>query len=248
MEKRIFKTVITTALMTMLIWTSQAQSPVSSNIRFGFQASFLSFSWLSTNETTVTNAGSPLWGLKLGVLGEKSFADNYSLTFGLGFHFNTGGRLLFEDSSRLWTSSTYAASNVTLPRQTRAKYNLQYLEIPIGLKMRTTEFGRIRYFAEPHLGVAVLTQARGTVESNVDYEKINISDAVNPVMLSWGIGGGAEYNISGNTTAVVGIYYTRGFTDVTKDSGSSFLYNGKWQTETSKAVINSFTIRTAIMF
>lgn len=247
-RKKIFKTLVVLLLTTNFTAFLAAQSPVANNIRFGFQASFLSFSWLSTDETSVASAGSPLWGMKLGVIGEKSFADNYAFTFGLGFHFNAGGRILFEDSSRIWTNSTYAANTATLAPKTRAKYNLQYLEIPLGLKMRTTEFGRIRYFAEPHLSLAFRTQARGTIETNIDYEKININDATTPVMLSWGIGGGAEYNISGNTSLVVGIYYSRGFTDVTKDSGTSFRFNNQWLTESSKAVINNFTIRTAIMF
>lgn len=247
-RKNIFKTLIALMLVSNMTASISAQSPLASNLRFGFQASFLSFSWLSTDEATVASAGSALWGMKLGVLGEKNFADNYSFTFGLGFQFNTGGRLLFEDSARIWTNSTYAANTATLAPKARAKYNLQFLEIPLGLKMRTAEFGRIRYFAEPNLAIAIRTQARGTIESNTTYEKINISDAAAAAMLAWGIGAGAEYSISGNTALVVGVYYSRGFTDITKDSGTAYRFNNQWLTEASKAVINNFTIRTAIMF
>lgn len=247
-RKNMFKTLIALILTANFAVAVSAQSAATSNLRFGFQASFLSFSWLSTDETTAASAGSALWGMKLGVLGEKSFADNYSFTFGLGFQFNTGGRILFEDSSRIWTNSTYAANTATLAPKARAKYNLQFLEIPLGLKMRTAEFGRIRYFAEPNLAIAIRTQARGTIETNMTYEKINISEAAAAAMLSWGIGAGAEYSISGNTALVVGIYYSRGFTDVTKDSGTAYRFNNQWLTESSKAVINNFTIRTAVMF
>lgn len=243
-----FKTLLALVLVANIGVSVSAQSSIMSNLRFGFQASFLSFSWFSTDEATVASAGSALWGMKLGVLGEKSFADNYSFTFGLGFQFNTGGRLLFEDESRIWTGSTYAGNATTFGPKARAKYNLQFLEIPLGLKMRTAEFGRIRYFAEPSVAIAICTQARGTVEADVTHEQINISSATAGAMLSWGVGAGAEYNISGNTAFVAGIYYSRGFTDVTTGGGTSYKFNNQWVTESSKAVINNFTIRTAIMF
>ena len=49
-----------------------------------------------------------------------------------------------------------------LPDGVNLKYHIQYLEIPFGLKLRTKEFGYLRYFAEiPIFSLGFKLQARG---------------------------------------------------------------------------------------
>ncbi len=224
---------------------------------FGFQLS-PTFSWMSSDSKFVQSVGSPL-GLKLGILAEKRFADNYALTTGIGFQFNTGGGLKHDYAGTFWTKS-YTDFNPA-PTQTDSfnagtllKYNLQFLEIPVGLRMRTQEFGYMRYFLEPLLTLGIRTQARGSIvgSSKFDQEKINIKEAVNAFNLSWGFGGGVEYTISQNTVVVAGLYYNRGFTDMTADADSKVIKPGATlqsaTSETSKGVISNLTIRLGIMF
>ncbi|HQU60765.1 MAG TPA: PorT family protein, partial [Saprospiraceae bacterium] len=64
------------------------------NVRFGFQLS-PAFSWMSTSTNKINTNGTNL-GLKLGMVGEFYFQENYAVTSGLGFFFNTGGTLLQE--------------------------------------------------------------------------------------------------------------------------------------------------------
>ena len=222
---------------------------------FGFQLS-PTFSWMSSDSKFVQSVGTPM-GLKLGILAEKRFADNYAVTTGLGFHFNTGGGLRHDASGTFWTNSygdfnPQPTSSDTFPPNTLLKYNLQFLEIPVGLRMRTQEFGYFRYFMEPLLTFGIRTQARGSIVGDTKFqqEKINIKEAVNAINISWGFGAGAEYTISQNTVIVGGLYFNRGFTDMTSDSDSkvSRVSGGARIAEDSKSVISNMTIRLGVMF
>jgi Outer membrane protein beta-barrel domain len=233
--------------------------PLSSqDWHFGFQLS-PTLSWMNSDSKYIQSVSKPI-GLKLGVLAEKHFADNYALTTGIGFHFNTGGGLKHDYAGTFWTNSygdfnPRPAATDTFVEKTLLKYNLQFLEIPLGLRMRTQEFGYMRYFLEPLLTFGIRTQARGSIvgssnNGKFDQEKINIKEAVNAINLSWGFGGGVEYTISQNTVVVGGLYFNRGFTDMTSDSDSKLITvaGGARTAEEAKSVINNLTIRLGIMF
>jgi opacity protein-like surface antigen len=236
---------------------SVAAVPSIQDWHFGFQLS-PTFSWMSSDSKYVQSVGTPL-GLKLGVLAEKRFADNYAVTTGLGFHFNTGGGLKHDYAGTFWTNSYGDFNPVPTAKDSFAagtllKYNLQFLEIPIGLRMRTQEFGYMRYFMEPLLTLGIRTQASGSIvgSGKFDQEKINIKEAVSAMNFSWGFGGGVEYTISQNTVVVGGLYYNRGFIDMTSDSDSKVIKPGgniqSATAETSYSVINNLTIRLGVMF
>ena len=72
-------------------------------LRFGFQLS-PTFSWMSTDDNTVNKNGTSL-GLKLGLISEYYFRENYAFITGIGFAFNQGGTLLHENGGEIWTRS-----------------------------------------------------------------------------------------------------------------------------------------------
>ena len=241
------KIVAFTAFLTLALAIAQAQE-----IRFGFQLS-PAFSWMSSNTNKVNTSGTNL-GLKLGMVGEYYFQENYAVTSGIGFFFNTGGTLLHERRGNFWVNSELpescrlATENNTM---TKLKYNLQYVEIPIGLKMRTREFGYIRYFIEPHLGLGFRTQASGDLTvtgSSEDCKDINIQKDVNPLNLFWGINTGIEYSVSESTSLVGGAGLQFGFADTSKDDDTVFLENGTEAAEKSKGVIRAFVIKLGVIF
>lgn len=242
------KIVAISAFLTFISMAVQAQ-----DVRFGFQLS-PAFSWMTTNTNKINNSGTNL-GLKLGMVGEYYFRENYAVTSGIGFFFNTGGTLLHERRGDFWVNSEVsencrqATKNETM---TKLKYNLQYVEIPLGLKMRTREFGYLRYFLEPHLGLGFRTQANGdiTVRSGgADCMDINIQEDVNPLNLFWGLNGGIEYSISESTSLVGGAGLQFGFADVSKDDDTVFLEDGATMAaEKSKGSIRAFVIRLGVIF
>lgn len=198
---------------TMLLFAQE-------NIRFGFHLS-PNLSWATTSSNSINTSGTNL-GLKLGMIGEFYFQENYAFTSGIGFAFNQGGTLLYDFGGQYWPASDLPAGFEVLPANVKLKYSLQYLEIPIGLKMRTKEFGYIRYFIEPGLIVGISTQSKGSITGpglGNDADKINISNEVNSLNVSWGIGGGIEHTISENVSLIGGLGFQIGFLDVSEDNG-----------------------------
>ena len=233
---------------------------IAQDLHFGFQAS-PSWSWMGTDNTKINGTGSAL-GLKLGLIAENRFSEAYSISTGIGFHFNSGGSLRFDLPGQLWKNS-WSEFDVspkvtdTFPKEAKLRYSLTFVEIPLGLKMRTPEQGNhLRYFAEPMVSLGIRTTAKGAVSSATPavqpQEKINIKGDVNSLNLSWGAGVGGEFIVQNNTALVFGIYFQSGFTDITGNTGTT-LFDSSTGTTTakvdkSKGTIKSLTIRAGVMF
>ena len=218
------------------------------DVRFGFQLS-PSFGWMNANVNSINPSGTNI-GLKLGMIGEYYFQENYAFTSGIGFAFNHGGTHLHEDGGFYWNRTDIPEDKKPFPDMVKLKYGIQYVEIPVGLKMRTKEFGYFRYFLQPAITIGIKTQAQGTVKgTNIgeDLEKLNIKDEVNNLNLSWGIGGGIEYSVSENTAIVGGIALQVGFTEATDDNGRIPSGNTE-KKEDSKGTVNGITLILGVMF
>lgn len=235
------KIVAIAAFLGLITFSSTAQA----DLRLGFQVS-PTFSWMTTDDSEINNNGTNL-GLKLGARGEVFFRENYAFLIGLGFAFNSGGQLRHNEFSDAWQRSEIPNGVIVpFPAGSDLRYNLQYVEIPFGLKFRTNEIGYLRYYAElPVITLGFKSQARGQIQySNINEDKIDIKKEVTPLALSWGIGGGVEYSVSEGTSLIGGISYQRGFTDVTKDYDAK---NGAAAVN-EKATISSFIIHLGVMF
>lgn len=211
----------------------------STNLRLGFQAS-PSFSFMGSDDNQINSNGTNL-GLKLGMLAEMYFQDNYAFITGLGFAFNSGGTLRHEQGGRIWTRSDLPQGvNPTFLPGVDLKYGIQYVEIPFGLKFRTNSFGYTRYWIEiPVITLGFRSQARGAIsQAGINEDKIIIKKEVGALALSWGLGGGLEYELSPNASLVGGINYQRIFTDVTKDVAD----------DDSKGYTNHIILRVGVMF
>mgnify|MGYP001502799045 CR=1 FL=1 len=235
------KIVAIAAFFALIAGAAHAQRYVQqTDLRLGFQIS-PAFSGMATDNNRINRNGTNL-GLKLGMRGEIYFRENYAFLIGLGFHFNSGGTLRHEAISDTWQRSELPGGVLRpFPGGTNLKYNLQYVEIPFGLKFRTKEFGYIRYFAEvPVISLGFKSQARGAIEyPGLKKEKVDIKKEVNSLALSWGLGGGIEYSISGSTAIIAGVGYQRMFTDVTKNYKPEV---------TSKAHISTIVLHLGVMF
>lgn len=245
------KKIITFALFfTALPFLLRAQE----DFRFGIQVS-PTISWLQSSDKKINSNGTNL-GVKLGMLGEFYFAENYAILGGLGLTFNHGGTLKHDEGGNFWPNSNLSEDEFyEMPDGINVGYHIQYLEIPLALRMRTREFGYLRYFAEiPRFLFSVRTRARGDLEGGLNTEDETINEDVNPLSVSWGVGAGIEYSVSPNTALVAGIFYQSSFLDVTRDKGAQkYDYNegGGFtviEDENSQGVINALTLRLGVMF
>jgi opacity protein-like surface antigen len=166
-----------------------------------------------------------------GLVAEFAFSQNYCIATGLQI-LTTGGRInyktpvYFQEDGKI----DLTGGNFLIGKRT---YGTQYLNIPISLKMRTNEIGYMTYFAQFGLDVGFKTDAKGK-DTGTDNVKVtipaptagnsktvhNINSDINFFRMALNIGGGAEYNISGNTSLVFGINYSNGFVNVLKKKSS----------------------------
>ncbi len=221
-------------LFFSLVFSLFAQA--QNSFRFGIQAS-PTWSWFNTDNNKINGNGANM-GFKLGLLGEYDFAENYSFIGGVNFAFNHGGTLKYDKEGKYWPS----VIDQNLPEGVNLKYNLQLVEIPFGLKMRTNEFGLLRYYAElPVFTFGFVTKTTGDikgVDAAFQREKENIKKEVKGFSMSWGVGAGVEYDISSSTKLVGGIYYQKYFFDLTE----------KTDADDSKASMNGLALKIGILF
>lgn len=233
-------------------------------VRIGFQTSPV-FSWINANDNLIIRNGGN-FGLKLGTTADIFFKDNYSFTMGLNLGFHQGGEFLYEIGGNYLPESELSdpllqSGDKPLPDGVKIRYNLQYLEFPLGLKIRSKEFGYIKYFVEaPIFTFSFLTRGRGDIKAeDIFKERENIYKDLTIANIFWGLGAGIEYSISQNNALVGGIYFQNGLFDFTHDKGKRAIENPDEdpndpaddyfvQREDSRATVSNLTIRIGILF
>ncbi len=186
-------------------------------------------SWMSTDSRRVEPDGS-MFGFNAGLVTDIFFADNYAFSTGISI-WKTGGNLNFLDS----TSIDFGGGDTEiLPPDTRVTYHMQYITIPLGLKLKTNEIGYIRFYA--HLGINNHINIKATADaSSGNINGDNIKNEIQIYNMSYFIGGGMEYSLGGNTALITGIYYTNGILDLA-------------ETSDFRSTLNAVSLRLGIKF
>ena len=204
--------------------TLQAQS----NLRLGAHFEPI-VSWFAPKSSGIEKDGARP-GYSGGLSVEYYFSPNYALASGLSLT-SLGGNLLYRNETPI---SRGGGDDVILEPGTTVAYTLSYLSIPATLKMKTNQIGFVSYFAQ--LGFYPLINI-GSRAKSTDHklQKDNVSEEINALSLSYGFGGGVEYNIGGQTAIEVGVFFNNGFTDI-------------FSQKDHRAALNYLTLRAGIMF
>lgn len=216
-------------------------------VRLGIQAS-PTFTWLASEDNTINSNGLRV-GFKLGPIGEFYFRENYAIISGINLAFSTGGTLTHQIGGNLLPETATGSNTAGLdeiPAGSDITYKIQAVEIPLGVKLRTNQIGYLRYYAEIPFIIGIKTQARGDISgTGLETKKENISGDMNLLNVSWGIGGGVEYEISESTSIVGGLTFQGGFLDLTKNNGIQTPGNTP---EDSKVIMNALNLKLGVMF
>lgn len=205
-------------LFTLMCTAAQAQYR---NLRLGISVEPLSLSFMDSNTPIITSDGNNFSSSAF-IKAEYYFSPFFSLASGVGMTVNQGGKLVYEQGGDVWQDSELIPPTLhNLPPGASLKSKIQYLEVPIALKMRTDEIGKFRIFFEvPRITLGVTTRARGEVKTDTfDEDNQNIYPSMSWLNLSYGVMGGVEYSLTEDISAIIGINWKQGFVDITDDSG-----------------------------
>ncbi len=169
-------------------------------------------SWFSSDTKQVTNNGAAA-GFNFGLTFNKYFTPNYAFSTGISL-LNVGGRLKSSDTSKMeftnYTSTVLPGTPVT--------YKIQYLSIPIGLKLQTNQIGYVTFFSDIGLDPKVVLGGKADIPI-LKISNENAMKELNMFNLSYHVTAGVEYSLGGNTALVAGLNFDNNFLDVTKDNG-----------------------------
>lgn len=216
------KIIATLSLSLLLLGSVFSQDDVKSFI-LGLKFA-PSIDWMQPNSLNYKSDGAII-GYTYGLIGDFAIggSGHYFLDLGLQFK-NTGGRLTYDGIS---TNGIDPAKDVTISR----RYNISYISLPISFKLKTAQFGRMTFYGNFGLDNCIRTKAKakdsykfiGTNDAPFEKSDININKEVALFKESIIIGGGAEYTISGNTKAFVGLIFYNGFTDILTGTNTKYL-------------------------
>lgn len=181
--------------------------------------------WLKPDSKELKRDGSKL-GFSYGIIGEYNFSSNYSIASGVQVTYRGG---------------SITKTNVNSSLDTSSKWNLQYVELPISIKMKTNEFNKFRYFGQFGFvpGVNIKAKADTPLEKDIDAK-----GNVRTMNLSMLVAVGAEYTISGTTTLLASFEFNNGFLDVIKKDNDT----GVLLPESNKVISNYFALNIGVMF
>lgn len=184
---------------------------------FGLKVS-PTLAWLKPDTKGLKSDG-PKLGFSYGIIGEYNFSENYAIASGVQVTYR-GGTLKLDT----------VANSTT-------KWNMQYVELPITIKMKTKEVNKFKYFGQFGFVPGVNIRSKYETEKESDLEG---KDNIRPVNLSMLIAIGTEYTISGSTTLLGSLEFNNGFVDAFKESN---------EIKTDfKVITNFFALNIGVMF
>ncbi len=177
------------------------------------------FAWFKSSDSDKINPNGSIFHMQAGLQMDYYFQENYAFVLGFGIN-NLGGKLLYEDS----TSYSNGNQDVNIEPGQKVTMNLQYLDIPIGLKLKTEELGYGTFFLQLGFNPMFNINAHITSEDG-SFEKDDIKASVSTFNLAYHVGAGLEYRLGGNTALIGGVRWTSGLTNVTENDGVNLSLN-----------------------
>lgn len=264
MNKRLLSFIIAAGL----IFPAIAQE--SKSFRFGLKGA-PSLNWYTPEDSKKFENAGLNFKFSWGLMTEFKLAEVASLVTGLQLD-SDGGKITFKDSVGYIVSDEEAIYNTEIQTaflDTTGKYkfyllnernySVKYVTLPAIIKMKTKEIGYFTYFGQ--FGVNMSFKTKGIVDdevfdgtSKVTLKDMDISDDFQLFRTQLSVGAGAEYNLAGSTSLVVGINYNRGFSNVLKKD-SKYLFTSELNGTTlsfppvsQKATSNNVMLTVGILF
>lgn len=208
------KRILTLGLLILILGTStygQSDRP----FRFGLHFSPL-IGWLKPDAVDYESDGSIL-NINYGFSTEFMIAPNYTFATGLDILTN-GGKLNFPHAMKINETDSMA-----MPGTLSRKYQTQYLQVPLTIRMRTNEMGYLTFYGQFGFTAGFNLSAKANDEfdyagsstgGKINNENVDIQDDISFFRAGMLIGLGAEYSLGGSTALTAGVTFNNGFTDI----------------------------------
>lgn len=207
------------------------------SVRIGFKAS-PNFCTTHIMEGNMKNNGLGL-GFSYGIMADINIAKNPAYWFGTELIISSMP-VSVKSTDTLYNGNVAPGAAFT---NAKFDYRLQYIQIPLTIKLKTGEIGRLSYYGQFGLAPSVLIQNKLTTSADQPFYAKGSSnhspnsasndaldfpgntsgvgafrDNVSFVRLPLIIGLGIEGKISGSTSYIAGLRWDNAFTDLFRDS------------------------------
>ena len=171
--------------------------------------------WMRPDATTGYESEGAMFGFTWGFISDFALTDNYFVSTGFNLLSNSG-QIEFKDVK---TIQDVAQLGTTL-----RKYKLKYIEVPVTIKMKTNQFGAMKYYGQIGFGPAFNISAKAEDEftyatGNLN-EDVSISDEIGLLQASLIFGIGTEYYIDKSTAISGSLMFRNGFTNLLDGSNA----------------------------
>ena len=208
--------VIIIIILTLSSFSLNAQQGALANLKFGVHADPM-ITWFGSDNSTITNKGARP-GFNFGVSFNKYFGPNYAFSTGINI-ISAGGRLISSDTTIFYLSHSQTLKLVKVNPGEAIVYKIQYLSVPLGLKLQTNQIGYITFFTDLGVDPKVVIGGKADIPSR-SIKGENALEEIRMFNMSYHIIAGIEYEVGGNTAMVLGLGFDNNFFDITKEKGN----------------------------
>jgi hypothetical protein len=199
------------------------------HIRLSFSGS-PSVNWMNTNSLNA-DIGKIISGYDFGLNGDLYFSEDerYSILTGLLIS-NIGGEIAYHGKS------DFQFAGITLPAESKIKYRLRYVEIPLSIKLKTDHFNRTAYWGQFGLSGMINIGSKGFTNDET-LKKTSIHDEINTFNLAMNVGVGFDFDLGSSNSLSTGLIFQNGLIDVTTNNAFR-----------DKTIINSLKLKIGLIF
>lgn len=234
-------------LSFFFITSTQAQDMGLKNFRFGLKIS-PNIAWFKPADSKRLVSDGSAFRFSYGLMTEFKLNNSATLLTGVEYA-SAGGSLLYTSTDSIFYDPSFSLTDISSASNakfflTKRVFTNRYIDLPLTIKLRTPEIGKMTYFGVFGFNLSVRTNARskdeGTLETttvkndttiiferkaNVVLEDVDITSQIQLFRAGLNAGLGFEYGLAGSTCLVFGVTFNQGLTNALKKGPDQLRFN-----------------------
>ncbi len=207
-------------LLTGTMSPAFAQDPVPSDQKVNLSLfAGTGVMWAGSRDKDQVSSSGAKFLFNYGLNIDYRLGRNYDFSTGIN-HLMGGSGLSYLQDSINFRSLADTVKNRLGPNAL-VKYKLQYIQIPLLLKLKTNEIGYSTYFLEfgltPGINIRSIADIETHNNSNLNPTNVKFNKDVAFANLDFTAGAGWHYSLTGNTALIVFLQFHNGLIDFTRD-------------------------------